>query len=217
MTPAAREKHGPAADETAGKKERIVRAAEMIFAQQGYVGTTMRALADTAGVPLSLIVYHFQTKLGLYQEVFARRQYLNEDRLELLRQIDATTPDAMKEVVDAFADPILRMHDSPTGVWFARLVLREASDPSSQERGIIHELFDPMAAEFIAAIERANPGRDPDFYRWAYLFAVGVLTSSSYDARASDLGILGRTDEGVDAPKRRYLKAFILSGWSARA
>jgi hypothetical protein len=130
------------------------------------------------------------------------------------RPWDLAESNALRGIVEAFADPVLNLHQSPTDVWFARLVLREASDPSSQQRGIIREFFDPMAEEFIAAIAAARPGREPDFYRWAYLFAVGVLTSSSDDGRANDLGQTSEIIEGPHAPKAHYLKDFIVAGWS---
>jgi len=204
----------------ANRRERILQAAEMVFAQEGYHAATMRAIAAAAEAKLSLVVYHFESKLGLYREVFLRRQYLNEERREMLRAVDFDAPDAAHQLAAAFADPVLRLHESPTDVWFARLVLREAADPSSHERGIIHELFDPMAQEFIQAIVKVNPGRDREFYPWAYLFAVGALTSSANDARAGDLGRSAKktvrdAHGGPDSPKGRHLKEFIAAGWAA--
>lgn len=195
-----------------GRKLQILQAAESVFAQEGYHGTTMRAIANAAEVKLSLVVYHFDTKLKLYRAIFLRRQYINDQRRELLRTIEPDDEQAMSQLVSAFADPVLALHESPDDLWFARLVLREASDPSSQQRGIIHELFDPMAEEFIKAMAQINPGREPSFYRWAYLFAVGALTSSSFDVRAHDLG---EPHDGRDAhTKAALLKAFIAAGWS---
>ena len=54
-------------------KERIIDAAEMLFAQQGFEGTTTRAIALKAGVPLGLMSYYFGTKGDLYSEVIMRR------------------------------------------------------------------------------------------------------------------------------------------------
>ena len=198
-------------DAETGRKLQILQAAEKVFAQEGYHGTTMRGIADAAEVKLSLIVYHFDAKLKLYRAIFLRRQYINEQRRELLRSIDPLDEFAMTQLVSAFADPVLALHENPDDLWFARLVLREASDPSSQQRGIIHELFDPMAEEFIAAMARINPGHEPSFYRWAYLFAVGALTSSSFDVRAHDLG--EPDDHHPTSGKATLLKDFIAAGW----
>jgi AcrR family transcriptional regulator len=206
-----------AASPSLARREQILVAAERVFAEHGYHATTMRMIAVEAGAKLSLIVYHFETKLRLYREIFLRRQYVNERRQALLADIELDAADALDQIVAAFADPVLELHDSPDDIWYARLVLREAADPSSQDRGIIHELFDPMAQDFIAAIERAVPGRPEDFYRWAYLFAVGALTQSSFDARIGDLaeGCPPAPGPANNAAKAAHLKAFIRAGWAS--
>ncbi|MET0451147.1 MAG: TetR/AcrR family transcriptional regulator [Mycobacterium sp.] len=200
------------------RRGRILQAAERVFAREGYHGTTLRTIATSADVKLSLLVYHFDTKLSLYRAVFDRRQYVNDQRLELLRSVDVASPDAIDSLVSAFLDPVLRLHDDPADIWFARLALREASDPSSQQRGIIRDLFDPMAREFIETIRRVNPGHEPGFYTWSYLFAVGALTSSAFDGRAVDLG---QDDETTASPpgdsKAATLRTFIAAGWGARS
>lgn len=197
--------------EELGRREKILRAAEFKFALDGYHGTTLRGVANEADVQLSLLVYHFKTKMGLYREIFARRQYINEARIGALRAIaDLGSPTALDAIVAAFADPVLKLHEVEEDLWFARLVLREASDPSSHERGILQEFFDPLGREFIAALKSAVPGRSAEFYPWAYLFAVGVLTQSSFDVRIQDL------DASAD-PSAKYglIRTFIKAGWAA--
>ncbi|MCE0762362.1 TetR family transcriptional regulator [Pseudonocardia kujensis] len=187
------------------KREQVLAAAEVVFARKGFDGATMREVAEAAGVGLSLVVYHFTTKEGLYQSIFEARQYVNDDRLARLREVtDPQAPDALDRLVSAFVDPVLDLHDDPADVWFARLVLREASDPSSQDRAIISGLFDPMAREFVAALERILPDRPPGYHAWAYLFAVGALTQSSFDARIDNIA-------GPDAAggKREHLRRFL--------
>ncbi|NKQ52274.1 TetR/AcrR family transcriptional regulator [Amycolatopsis sp. K13G38] len=205
------------ADSSVDRREQILVAAERLFAEHGYHGTTMRMIAEEAGVKLSLIVYHFKAKLRLYREIFLRRQYVNERRRALLADVDPDAVDALDRIAAAFVDPVVELHDSPDDIWYARLVLREAADPSSQDRGIVRELFDPMAREFIAAIRRAATGRSEDFYRWAYLFAVGALTQSSFDVRLRDLATDGPdAGEKTSNPvKAAYLRAFIRAGWAA--
>jgi len=193
------------------RREKILWAAEFQFALNGYHGTTLRGIAEEADVKLSLLMYHFKAKLDLYREIFARRQYVNVSRVTALEAIaDLSAPTALDEIVAAFANPVLELHENPRDLWFARLVLREASDPSSHERGILQEFFDPMAGKFIDALRRAVPGRSEEFYPWAYLFAVGALTQSSFDVRIRDLA----PAVDVDA-KYRLLRGFIRAGWEA--
>lgn len=170
------------------RREQILVAAERVFAQDGYHATTMRNVAQEAGVKLALLQYHFETKVGLFTEVFERRQYVNEERLARLRAIaDLRAESALEEIVDALIGPSLRLHENPDGVWFARLVLRETADPSNQERPVMRRFFDPLGREFIAALEVALPGKRPGFHLWAYLFSIGALTQSVHDARALEL------------------------------
>jgi AcrR family transcriptional regulator len=190
-----------------GRRATILRAAEKVFAQDGYHGTTMRQIAAEAELGLSLVVYHFPTKLELFTAIFEHRQYVNQERLDRLAAIpDLSAEDAVEQIVHAFVDPVLALHDDPDDIWFARLVLREASDPSSQQRPVIRELYDSMAREFIKALREALPGKPDGFYHWAYLFSVGALTQSAFDDRVSNL-----TDKPFTEQKHDILRSYIIA------
>ena len=50
-------------------EQRILRAAEQVFAQTGFKGTTTREIARVAGVPKANVHYYFSTKAELYRHV----------------------------------------------------------------------------------------------------------------------------------------------------
>jgi TetR/AcrR family transcriptional regulator, regulator of cefoperazone and chloramphenicol sensitivity len=50
-------------------RERIMKAAERLFAESGYDGTSVRAIVAKAKVNQAAINYHFEGKDGLYREV----------------------------------------------------------------------------------------------------------------------------------------------------
>jgi len=52
--------------------ERILAAAEKIFSDRGYDGTSIKRIADAAGVNKALIYYHFRNKQDLIDSLFAR-------------------------------------------------------------------------------------------------------------------------------------------------
>ena len=62
-------------------RSQILAAAREVLAADGYSGTSTRAVADRAGVQLSLVHYHFGGKQGLLLEVLER-----ENELLLQRQ-----------------------------------------------------------------------------------------------------------------------------------
>ncbi len=50
-------------------RDKIVRVAERLLAATGFHGTSMRDVADAAGLPLASVVYHFAKKEQLYAAV----------------------------------------------------------------------------------------------------------------------------------------------------
>ncbi|MGA8322893.1 MAG: TetR family transcriptional regulator, partial [Xanthobacteraceae bacterium] len=50
-------------------RDRIMKAAERLFAEKGYDGTSIRAIVAKARVNQAAINYHFDGKDGLYREV----------------------------------------------------------------------------------------------------------------------------------------------------
>ena len=64
-TPARRSgRRGPEAD----LRTEILNAARLLFAERGYRDTTMRAVAQSAGVDVALVAYYFGNKEGLFTE-----------------------------------------------------------------------------------------------------------------------------------------------------
>lgn len=45
----------------------LVKAAQKLFAKMGFAGASVKQIADTAGVNVSLVSYHFGGKEGLYK------------------------------------------------------------------------------------------------------------------------------------------------------
>ena len=58
------------------KRDRILDAAEALFAERGFDGVTLRQIASSAGVDVALANYHFGKKLELFNAVFDRRSAL---------------------------------------------------------------------------------------------------------------------------------------------
>jgi AcrR family transcriptional regulator len=53
----------------AESRQRVLEAARELFAQHGYGGTTVRAIATAAGVDPAMVFYFFGTKQGLFSAV----------------------------------------------------------------------------------------------------------------------------------------------------
>lgn len=70
-------------------RERILDAAERLFMESGYEGTSMRMITGEAEVNLAAVNYHFGSKEALLREVFRRRlSWLNRERLSALNELE---------------------------------------------------------------------------------------------------------------------------------
>jgi TetR/AcrR family transcriptional regulator len=72
-----------------GAREALLNAAEEVFAEHGFDGARVDAIAETAGYNKSLIFQYFEDKLGLYAAVIRRaddqtRQFQNRVMLTLM-------------------------------------------------------------------------------------------------------------------------------------
>ena len=80
---------------TEATRQRLLAAAEALFAEKGYAGTSVREIAARAGCNLSLIHYYFGSKDGLLTEVVRGKAGQVGDVLE---QVIADAPDSAAAV-----------------------------------------------------------------------------------------------------------------------
>ena len=66
--------------------ERILDAAEQLFAEKGFAETSLRLITSKAGVNLAAVNYHFGSKKALIQAVFSR--FLGPFCASLERELD---------------------------------------------------------------------------------------------------------------------------------
>ncbi len=158
-------------------KDRILDAAERLFADHGYDGVSLRDVGQAAGVPIALASYYFGGKDGLYRAVFERRiAPISERRRAALRAAMARgKAPTIEEILDALARPWVELRRTRGGQHYSRLLARETADPNESRRGIVRELLDPIAVEFIAAMETALPQFPRAEIHWAYHFFIGAL------------------------------------------
>jgi AcrR family transcriptional regulator len=163
----------------APRSERILDAAERLFAERGFHGVSIRDITGEAGVDVALASYHFGSKQGLLEAVFLRRaDDLNAERLARLDAlVDGVTPPTLEQIIDAFTHPLLDRSARGGPGWKSYFALIAEINNSPEFGGVLMTRhFDPVVQRFIAAIRRALPGCDVRDLYWAYHFLSGALT-----------------------------------------
>lgn len=163
------------------KKDRILDAAEGLFAYHGYDGVTMRQIASKAGVDLALAGYHFGKKEDVFKAVFTRRaSELNDSRLRALRLCQAEAGadgPSIEKIIEAFLLPLEIAQESPDEGWKNYLALiAYVNNSATWGEKLMSEAFDGLVQEFIAAIKKALPNAPEEKVYWCYHNLSGALT-----------------------------------------
>jgi len=166
----------PSAD---GTRERILDAAERVFAYKGYDGTTIRDVAAEAEVQLANIAHHFGPKESLFEKVIERRAaIMGELRLNALERYRAGThgePIPLELLIEGYVWPFIERSSRHGEGWknYAQLVARLAN--SLRWGAIISKNYDAVADQYIKEFIRTLPQASAAAVYNCFHFMVGTM------------------------------------------
>ena len=157
--------------------ERILDAAEELFAKHGIYGVTMREIAELANVDTALLHYYFESKRGVFDAVFARRaDILNSERMLEMDRYEAEAGDAVtvEGIIAAYLRPMFSLNRQGGQGWrnFCAFVTHLDSTELAE---IFAKKFDPILKRFIGLLQRALPEADEADLFWSYHLFSGSL------------------------------------------
>jgi AcrR family transcriptional regulator len=210
-------------------RTRILDAAEELFMQHGFEGTSMRLLTARAEVNLAAVNYHFGSKDALIEALFRRRlDPMNAARIAALEKLEteaAVRPTfegrpvlAAEAIIRAFVGESLRMIEDAKGGGrnFIRLLGRTYTEPAKSIRALLGQMYAPTIERYKAALERALPQMPREELVWRMHFMFGTL---SYTLAATDAVQLIAGAKPEDRYDARLLEdrltAFLAAGLAA--
>lgn len=197
-TPAAKPGVSRAGGRKAGDatRERILDAAEGLFAENGYHGSSMREVADVARVQIALVTYHFGTKDVLFNKIVERRAaYMAHQRMLALDAARASAdgaPLAIRDLVAGYVWPFVERSSSGTAGWrnYSLLIARTASSPKWTK--VIGDHYDAVARQYLAEFKRAlSTAEEEDVYHTFSFMVATMLAIIAEPGRVESLS-LGR-------------------------
>ena len=144
------------------RRESILRAVGAVFAENGFRGTTTRALADSAGVSEALLFKHFPSKEALYAAVQA--SFTGEHGPDRFGQMTAAEPSTatLVRIIHAFYTTLLPRQglDSSSGqAILARLMFRSVMEDGEFARLFLRRVTTRVVAKIEECIlEAARAG-----------------------------------------------------------
>src|SRR5690606_22540364 len=140
-------------------KDRILGAAEELFAQFGFAGTSLRQVTSRADVNIAAVNYHFGSKENLVNEVFRRRMDgMSARRLEMLEAAKRERPGELEPVLAAFVAPALTLAQARHGgAAFIRVIARASAEKNVIQRKSLSDQFGHVPCEFAKVIAKCLP------------------------------------------------------------
>ncbi len=121
--------------ERASRRDAIVEAASQLFTQQGYVGTSVRQIAEAVGVTEAALYYHFKEgKRELLSAVLAEHM---PDLLDSIGVCEGAA--SLDELLSCFVENVLASgQERMERLWWMAIEFRRFTP---EERALVHEKY----------------------------------------------------------------------------
>lgn len=153
--------------------QRLILAAERLFAERGIDAVSLRSVMAEAGANVASVHYHFGSKDALVEALISRRsEQLHTRRAELLDAVEkSATPDA-RALADAFVRPVGELAAAGGTPWI-RLVagIMSGNHPALTR---LTEGFAPQARRFNDLLQRVAPDTPPRTIRFRLTQAMNL-------------------------------------------
>lgn len=203
-----------------GTKERILDAAERLFGERGFAGTSLRAVTEAAAVNVAAVNYHFRSKEGLLRAVVRRAMAaVNEDRERRLDELRSRgAKPAAEDLVRAFIEPAVSLeerHGERAGS-VARFVSQVMFEPEPEIRQLFAAEVGPAEGRYLDALIEALPQLPASEVAFRYRAMVGLLALHQIGT-LSDLQPFDRRPKDRAADEAQRLINLIIGAVTAPA
>ncbi len=196
-------------------RDRILDAAELVFAERGFEGASIRDIAERAQVQKASVNFHGGPKDELFERIVARRAAeLSEERLASIRALEAQQDWTVGDLMSAFMLPLVTRAFGGDPQWLAYVRIVAIVSADTRWRALANTHFDPVATLVVQLLCARFPGADPARVAGALVFAVSsMLALCTSDWRIAALGGTGDEPQSDDMIQNllRFCEAGILS------
>jgi AcrR family transcriptional regulator len=139
-------------------RERLLKAAERLFADRGFKKVTVRDICRAARANVAAVNYHFGDKLGLYREVMQSAIDAMRGTNDAAREAGRGQPaeEQLRRYIAIFVHRVL----TPGNDTVHKLITREMNDPTPALDALVEQGVRPRV-EYLSGLIGAIIGCDP--------------------------------------------------------
>lgn len=160
-------------------QDRVLDAAEKLFCEKGFDGTSIRDITSEAKCNVAAVNYHFGGKDNLYTEVWRRRllvmrniRIASIDKVMSQNEGKPLLEELLRSYANAFIEPLI--NESKSGQ-FIKLMAREMIDRHLPKDMFLKEMIIPVMTVLQKALVKTCPGLPESKAQLAILSVVGQL------------------------------------------
>lgn len=165
-------------------RQRLLEAAEAVFAEKGYDGATVREICDRAGMNVAAVNYHFGDKERLYTETVRNAHQCGMAQMQLADWRDDLPP---AEKLRTFIGAMARTMHAPVRPAALQLMMREMSNPSPAAAAVVREQVQPMAHRLRGIVAELFPHLPASTHLMIGFSVVGQCLFYRQNRRVSEL------------------------------
>lgn len=193
--------------EKADKRKDILNAAELLFSEFGFEGTSTRQIAKESGANMAMINYYFGSKDGVFLEIMESRISGFKSQLSLINEEQIPVKEKLLKVVDQYTTRIF------SNISFHKMMHRELS--LTQRPEMFAQINEAMACnrqviEDIIESGIADGTFRPVDVRMSIASIMGTITLiATSPSKVSDIQNLDLSDPKQAEPLRKRLVAHL--------
>jgi len=192
--------------------ERILDAAEALFAEKGFAETSLRLITSKAQVNLAAVNYHFGSKKALIQAVFSR--FLGPFCANLDAELDRLEaqqkePESLELLLELLLEQTLKLEPrnrSDLSV-FMRLVGLSFSQSQGHLRRYLDEKYGKVFRRYVSLLHKTAPQMSPLELFWRLHFMIGAVAFSMSGIKA--LRAMAETDFHVKTSTEQIMRMMV--------
>jgi AcrR family transcriptional regulator len=140
-------------------KSRLLDAAEVLFCEKGYDGTSVRDLTTKANCNVAAVNYYFGGKDKLYIEMFRRQmQFIVENQVERVNQLLSNPNPTLEQLIrELVYYPLRSAYEKQQRGQVMRLMVREVLNSSEAGEKLIEEFRSQIMDKVVVVLMHLIP------------------------------------------------------------